>query len=117
MAAAHEALSPESDRDDARFQGMIEANNEQLRGDLVPKYNEMLRIFRDKMALAEPSTLAHFGRFFEFVEMWNRSIAGTLPGAVVEAVGHSEDELQPFYRDLEEHAAQLRGELRTGGRP
>lgn len=114
MAAARTVLSPRSEDDDAAFKQMIEQNNVQLRVDLVPKYNEMLRIFREKMALAEPSTLRHFDRFLEFVVPWNRWLDRTLPAKVVEQIGHDEDAVKPFYRDLEQHVRSLQDQLRGG---
>jgi hypothetical protein len=115
--AAHEVLSPRSEKDDAAFKQMIDYNNEQLRKDLVPKYNEMLRIFRDRMALAEPSTVPYFSQFLEFVELWNRWLDRTVPGKVVEEVGSTEEALAPFYQDLEQHLCSLRTQLRAGGAP
>jgi hypothetical protein len=114
--AAHAVLTPTLEKDDAAFKQMIEYNNDELRRDIVPKYNDMLRIFREKIALAEPSTAAHFNQFLEFV-LWNRWLDRTVSGKVVEEVGHTEEAVQPFYQDLEQHLASLRDQLRAGGAP
>ncbi len=63
------------------------------------------------MWLAAPSTLEHYEMFVRYVDMLNRHFAKALPGEVVESVGHSESDLNPFYEDLQTNFNRLKGEL------
>ncbi len=54
------------------FEAVIEYDNKQPIGELLPLYRQMVSHFATNMWLAEPSTLQYFGVLIEFVEMWNR---------------------------------------------
>jgi hypothetical protein len=93
-----------------QFEKIIDYNNTQLREVILPLYRKMLAHFGEKMWLAEPSTVAHYGALSEYVEIWNRAEA--LPGKVIEALGQDEKKLYPFYDDLKTHFERLSKELK-----
>jgi hypothetical protein len=95
-----------------QFDQLFEYSDKQLIDELVPLYREMLGYFQSHRWLAEPSTLAHLDALVEYVEMWNRFLAGTLPHEVLELVDHHEKKLYPLYADLETQEQKLRAELR-----
>lgn len=95
------------------FEKVLEENNRQLIEDLLPLYRKMVDLFADNMWLAEPSTREHFGALVEFVEIWDRWLGGTLPKETVPLLGHSEKNLQPFYKDLATQLNRLSNELRS----
>lgn len=99
------------------FEPLIEYSEEQLKNDLVPRYQEMVALFATNMQLAEDSTRQHFGTLVEFTELWNRSLQKSMPPEVVLALDHDEKKLYPFYEDLESQFRKLRKELERGGWP
>jgi hypothetical protein len=98
------------------FEAIIEYNNRQLAEEIIPSYREMLRLFVEKMYLAEVSTITHLEDLVEFVEIWNRWLAESLPGEVVERLGHSEEKLHPFYCDVASHFVRLQAEVKESAR-
>lgn len=101
----------EHERDFEPFKRVIEYNNAQLRTELLPLYHKMLDTFRDNYWLAEPETRAWFPELSDFVELWDRWIAESIPGAVIERLKHDEPRLLPFYKELETRMEVLRREL------
>ena len=93
------------------FKKIIEENNRQLVEELLPKYHDMVKVFSENLALAEPSTIEHFGALVEFVELWDRWLEGTVPAEVTVALEHGEENLHPLYADLSHHFARLQSEL------
>lgn len=104
LMAVEKARGPEFDK-------LFNYSDEQLRDELIPHYRKMLEHFTQYMWLAEPSTLDHFSVLVDFVEIWNRFLAHTLPHEVLELIDHSEKDLYPFYDDLETQTKRLREEL------
>lgn len=96
------------------FHRIIEDENAQLRDLLLPNYNSMVRMFVSRYWLAEPSTREHLPALIEFVDVWRRWQAGSLPAEVLERLDHREDKLYPLYDDLAAHLDRLRGELASG---
>ena len=96
------------------FEKITKYDNKQLGGELLPDYRQMVEIFKTHGWLAEESTLKHYPALIEFVELWNRSEAGTLPWEVIERIGHHESKLTPLYDDIEEHIGRLRELLASG---
>ena len=72
----------------------------------------MVKHFADNMSLADPSTRDHFGALVEFVEIWNRWLDKTLPKETLEFLGHSEEKLKPFYKDLADKMVSISDELK-----
>jgi hypothetical protein len=89
------------------WEKIIGEDNRQLVEELLPIYREMVDLLATRMGLAEPSTRAHFATLVEFVEVWDRWIKKTIPPEVVEQLGHSEDNLAPFYEDLYDQLDRL----------
>ena len=108
--ASHGGIAQQEERE--KFDKIIEYNNRQLTEVEIPLYRQMVDLFTAKMHLAEPSTQTHFPALVEFVEMWDRSLSGSLPRAVVERIGANEDTLMPFYADLEANFERLRASLK-----
>lgn len=104
MAAVERARGPQFDK-------LFDYSDEQLRTELIPLYRTMLEHFTAHIWLAEPSTLTHLNTLVEFVEIWNRFLANTLPHEVLKLIDHSESKLYPFYEDLETQTNRLREEL------
>lgn len=98
----------------APFEKIINYNNEQLKAELVPKYREMLALFTDRYHLAEPDTRTFYQEFLEFVEIWNRWLADSLPTEVLEKLEHTEEKVKPFYEHLESKMQQLQDEIARG---
>ncbi|MCH7806943.1 MAG: hypothetical protein IH995_07355 [Proteobacteria bacterium] len=95
-----------------QFQAIIEYDNTKLREELIPAYQKMITLFRDKMWLAEPETREYFDDLVEFVDIWERSLRNTLPPEVLEDLDHDESNLAPFYEHLEMTLNKLRNELK-----
>jgi len=89
----------------------IRDENATLRKILMPRYHEMVSVFREKMWLAEPETRAYFPALVEFVDVWDKILAER-PASVAPAIGHTEKNLKPFYVHLEKMHDQLRSLIR-----
>ena len=96
------------------FKKITEYENEQLKTELIPKYREMLALFTERYHLASADTRAFYQEFLEFVEIWNRWLAQSLPREVLEKLGHSEATVQPFYEHLESKMQQLQDKIARG---
>jgi hypothetical protein len=95
----------------AAFSALLDYDNASLRETLLPAYRQMVTIFREKWSLGEPKTRSHFPALVEFVEVWERHLKGGIPGEALEALGHSEENLKPLYRNLEQTHDRLRDAL------
>jgi hypothetical protein len=89
----------------------IQDENATFRDVLMPCYREMVNVFREKMWLAEPETRDFFPKLVEFVDVWDKILADKLPGSIAPAIGHTEENLKPFYRHLEKVHDRLRSEV------
>lgn len=97
-----------------KFTKIIDYDNEYLETETIPAYHKMIEIFRKNMHLAETSTAKHFPALLEFVNIWDRFLAGSLPGEVIRALKHSEKSLYPLYDDLQQQHEKLRDKLAKG---
>jgi hypothetical protein len=61
---------------------------------------------------AAADTRAFFPELVEFVELWNRSEQNSLPGEVVQRLGHGEERLNDFYAHLQQKRDELREKVR-----
>ena len=95
----------------APFKRITDYDNEQLRAELVPKYQEILDLFTDRYHLAAEDTRAFYQEFLEFVEIWNRWLAQSLPAEVLDKLGHTEERVLPFYEHLESKMRELQEEI------
>jgi len=94
------------------FEKIIEDDNRKLEAEDIPLYRQMLELFTSKLHLAEPTTRQQFGALVEFVELWERCLRGALPGEVVARIGPNEENLSPFYADLEANFTRLQEVLK-----
>ncbi len=94
------------------FAKVVDAQNKALTEVILPLYRDMVEHFQTNMGLAEPSTRAYFGALVEFIEIWDRWLDDSLPSEVVAELDHSEDKLQPFYRDLADQLDHMQRELK-----
>ena len=109
-------LKPEIEaRHKDQFEKIVPYNNKQLADEHIPCYRRMLDLFREKLWLVERSTRIHYPTLVEFVEVWNRRVAGSLPASVAERMGHGEENLESLYEDTERHRDQLQRILKAGG--
>jgi len=109
-----EALQKLTDERGKEFMEIIEYDNRQLKEELIPAYRKMVILFRDNMWLAEPESKEYFGPLLEFVELWERWLARTLPPEVIRALEHGEESLHPFYDHLQTKHDELRVKLERG---
>jgi len=93
------------------FEIVIEENNRQLVEEILPLYKNMVEHFGNNMSLATTVTRKYFGTLVEFVEIWDRWLNKTIPKEAIKWLGHSEDKLKPFYKDLANHMESLSSEL------
>ena len=98
----------------AAFNAIIEYDNEQWKSELLPSYEQMLAIFREKFWLAEGSTREHFQKLIVYIELWERALNRTIPGEVIAKLEIREAELEPLYGDLEQTFRALRSRLSSG---
>jgi len=106
-----EKCSAEKNPDITPVKDEIKYNNEQLKNEFIPQYNDMLKVFKDYYWLAEPETKKYYFELVEFVEIWNRDQNNGIQPEIIEKIGHSEKKLQPFYQELEERTDILRKKL------
>jgi hypothetical protein len=72
----------------------------------------MMALFSENMQFAEDSTRKHFGTLVEFTELWNRALQDPpMPPEVMLSLKHKEEDLYPFYEDLDAQFRKLRKEL------
>ncbi|MCE5190822.1 MAG: hypothetical protein LLG08_03555 [Actinomycetia bacterium] len=109
--AALERLS--TDRGPA-FKELIEYDNVQFEHELLPAYRKMVSLFRDNYWLADSDTHAFYQGLLQFVELWERWLAGAVPYEVVDRVGLNEGSLQPFYKHLQDKNDALRSKIASG---
>jgi len=83
----------------------------EYREELMPLYRKILDLFTDKYWLADEDTRAYYQDFLEFVEIWERYLAEALPGDVIRKLGHSEDNVLPFYDHVERKLSALQEEI------
>src|SRR5208282_5788209 len=97
-----------------KFRALIEHDNTQLNERLMPAYRMMVDLFREKLWLAENETREYYPVLVEFVDIWERWLAGSLPPELIERTGHTEVKLHPFYEHLEAQHARFRHALSNG---
>lgn len=95
----------------APYGKIIEYDNKQLREELMPLYRKILDLFTEKYWLAEEDTRAYYQDFLEFVEIWERYLAEALPGDVIQKLGHTEENVLPFYEHVEGKLSALQEEI------
>jgi hypothetical protein len=94
------------------FRKVIEYDNQQFRNELMPLYRKMLDVFTEKYWLADSDTRAHYQSFLEFVELWERFLADSIPVEVITKLGHAEKNVHGFYEHLESRITALQAEVK-----
>jgi hypothetical protein len=102
-------------RNKGQYESIVPYSDKQLADEQIPGYRRMLDLFREKLWLVERSTRIHYPTLVEFVEVWNRRVAGSLPASVAERMGRGEENLESLYEDTERHRDQLQRILKAGG--
>ncbi len=97
-----------------QFTKIIEYDNKTFEEELLPAYERMSAIFRDGLWLTEPETKTYYTSFMEFLDVWNRAIDDSLPYEVLQRLGHSEQNLHPFYQHLQDTHDRLRALVKAG---
>jgi len=105
------ALTKLSAERSADWDAITHYENEQWKNELLPRYKQMLEIFREKFWLAENSTREQFQKLIVYIELWDRALNKTIPGEVIARLGVRETELEPLYGDLERTFERLRAKL------
>ncbi len=100
-----------TDKEIADYSGVGEYGNQQFKEEMIPTYEEMAKLFKERMYLAEPSTRSHYSKLVDLVEIWKRFLANTLPCTLANEIVRSAIELRPFYEDVEKNFAQLQKKL------
>ena len=108
------SLRDEIDARKDEFMGIIKYSNRQLTERLLPSYRRMVSIFREYYYLADSSTCKHFCPLIEFVDIWDRYLDKSIPHEVGSDLGHSENTLNLFYKEIEELHDKLRMKLNNG---
>ncbi len=112
LRGAHVSVMQELiDKRGPEFSAIIDHDNQQLRDATLPAYRRMVEIFRDKLWLAEPETRPALVDLIEFVDIWDRFLAQSLPHEVLTDLKHSEEKLRAFYANLQATHDGLRSVL------
>jgi hypothetical protein len=93
------------------FQKGIDFDQDQLRNEVLPMFRQMVVLFKEKYWLADPDTQQFLPALTEFVELWDRNIAGAMPWEVIEHLKPTEKGVEPFYQHIELKHEALRKEL------
>jgi hypothetical protein len=59
-------------------------------------YRQLAQLFRESLWLAESETPAHYQKLIEFIDIWDRWIAKSIPAEVLKSLGYSEKVASPF---------------------
>ena len=89
------------DKEGEKITTQIEYENKQLVEKIIPAYRQMVNVFKENYWLAEEQTKTHFPTLVKFVEVWERYLSRTRPMDVIKEINVSENELMPFYKDIE----------------
>lgn len=96
------------------YRRSIEFDNEQFREEILPDYEKMIELFRERISLAYPDTAQHFDKLVEFVSIWKRHLDESLPVEALKRLNHTEENLHPFYQNLQERHDQLVKQIANG---
>ncbi len=97
-----------------QFEATAEYHNKQLKEDLLPKYREMRALFTNKYHLAAIDTRAFYPVFLEYVGIWNMWLANSISQDVPTKLDHTEENVKPFYKHIEDKLQQLQDEIARG---
>lgn len=95
------------------YKKLIEYDNEQLTGEVIPLYDKALEVFTTKFWLSEDTTRQYYEGFYRFVEIWHRYLNQSLPMDALKEIEHGENSLQEFYKDIEDNMIKLKFKLKS----
>ncbi len=78
---------------------------------LLPTYQAIRDLYREKLWLAEPDTRAHFPPLLEFVSLWEWYLDQKPPGRIMLGLKHSSKKLEPVFDHLHQEHERLRKDL------
>ena len=93
------------------FKKSIDYDNDQLRNELIPLYDKMIKIFSENLELAFPETRKWYPELSRFVDLWHRWLDGTIPSEVLQEMDHTEERLKSLYENLDASLENLKKEL------
>jgi hypothetical protein len=104
--------SPEShDKELAPYERSVEYENNKFPNEYLPLYDKMLAVFDANQHLAYPSTREWYERFAKFVDLWHRFLDDAVPAEAVRKLDVTEEELLPFYQELQSQHDHLARKL------
>lgn len=95
------------------YKRQIEYDNDQLREEVIPLYDQALEIFTSKYWLSEQSTREYCEEFYRFIEIWHRYLEESIPIDALREIDHGEEKLKPFYSDIEQQLKELKQRLKS----
>jgi hypothetical protein len=87
----------------------MDYNNQQLLKEILPEYEKILVIFQEKHFLTFKSTRDFYNGFSDFVDIWRRHLAKSIPFEVEMNLGHKE--LLEFYEEVKMQFERLQEKL------
>jgi hypothetical protein len=109
-----EALRKLEEKWEPEMQKSMDYDSKKAYEEWLADYRKMIDIFCEKEWLAEPSTVQHFSALYEYVEIWNRYAAESIPREALAPLKHSEEPLLPLFEDLQKTHDKLRERLARG---
>jgi len=96
------------------YERLLETGDEEFLKEMLPLYNKMLDLFREKQLYINKSTNDHYYSLLEFVFIWNYYNKKVLPREVIKKLDHSEKPLEPFYDNINKTLESIQSKLTKG---
>jgi len=93
------------------YKKSIEYENEKFRNEILPLYEKMLNVFKEKFHLAEKSTQIWYEELSQYIDVWKRYLDKTLRYETIKELDIKEEKLKPFYDDLEHKFDKLQNKM------
>ena len=100
-----------------KHEKQIEYDNKTLSDKLLPGYRKMVDLFRENYWLADADTKEFYPKLVEYVDIWNRNEADSMPVGVLKFLNYEESNLHPFYEHLQMRHDELRKKIEEGNPP
>ncbi|WP_366289718.1 hypothetical protein [Paenibacillus sp. AN1007] len=91
---------------------IIDYDNKQLKEELIPQYQNILKLLITNYSLADEETTEWQFIFSEYIEIWNRALTESIPRVVIEKLEQSESKHDEFYDHIEKKVKELKGKLK-----
>lgn len=102
-----------TENDIKQFDNSIKYDNKQFAKDVLPTYDKMITIMHENYYLANYETKEYYETFFIFVDIWHRFLEDSIPRETISKLNHKEENLKPFYDDLNNQLNKLIEELKS----